>query len=73
MSFLDFVIISERRANVVVIEIELSDWLLAIFIPLEDIYLQSHITLSAKLSSLIPLRFINTTLARIAGAVIVKC
>ena len=63
---------SLSNVKVLEIEIEWSDWLLAILIPLEEIYLQSHKTCSESISSLIPLRFINTTVARIAGAVIMR-
>ncbi len=61
---------SESRAIVFDIEILLSDWLLAILIPLDVIYLQSHIIPSLKASSLIPLRCIKTTVANTDGAVI---
>jgi|LakMenEpi03Aug12_release.lakeMendotaPanAssembly.Ray.scaffolds.fasta_scaffold4778388_1 hypothetical protein len=64
--------ISDKSDKVVVIEIELSDWLLAIFMPLEEIYLQSHKTFSARLSSLIPFLYIKTTVANIAGEVMIK-
>lgn len=72
MFFLDFSTMSERRVNVFDMEIELSDCLRAILIPRESIYLHSHRTLSDKASSLMPLRCIKTTVARIAGAVMIK-
>lgn len=68
--FFDFETISDNRVIVFEIEILLSDWLLAILIPLDVIYLQSHIIPSLKASSLIPFRCINTTVANTEGAVI---
>jgi hypothetical protein len=60
------------RARVLEMEIELSDCLLAILIPLESIYLHNHMTFSDKVSSLIPFLCMSTTVAKIAGAVMIR-
>ena len=44
MFFFDFYTVSDSKFNVVVIEIELSDWERAIFKPREPIYLHSQLT-----------------------------
>lgn len=72
MFFFDFYTVSDNRFNVVVIEIELSDWERAIFTPREPIYLHNQLTFYANVSSLIPFLYIKTTVAKIAGAVIIK-
>lgn len=72
MFFFDFYTMSDNKVKVLEIEIELSDWRRAIFIPRESIYLHSQRTFSDKASSLIPFLFIKTTVAKIAGAVIIR-
>ena len=72
MFFFDFYTVSDSRFSVVEIEIELSDWERAIFKPREPIYLHSQLTFSVNVSSLIPFLYIKTTVAKMAGAVIIK-
>ena len=50
-------------------EMEESAWLRAIFMPLDEISLQSQLVFSCRESSEMPLRFIKTTLDTIAGPV----
>jgi hypothetical protein len=63
---------SDSNTKVFEMEMELSDCLLAILIPLESISLHSHITFSDKVSSLMPFLCIRTTVAKIAGAVMIR-
>ena len=54
-------------------EIEESDWLLAILIFLEASYLQSQAVVWDKESSEMPFRYMRMQVAKIAGAVTTKC
>ena len=72
MFFLDFSTMSDMSARVFDIEMELSDCLLAILIPLESISLHNHMTFSERVSSLMPFRCMRTTVAKIAGAVMIR-
>ena len=73
ISFLDFVTTSLRSYRVFEMEIEESDWLLAILIFLEASYLQSQAVVWDKESSEMPFRYMRMQVAKIAGAVTTKC